>query len=84
MATVTLQWRDRNAGGAQEDGFRVYRATAAIDLGALPAPLATLAADTTQYDDTTAAAATTYYYVVSTYRGALTEFLVFDPFTTAA
>ena len=83
MPTVRLSWRDRNEGLAQEEGFRVYRDTAALDLEALPSPLATLAPDVQTYDDTTVAAATTYYYVVSAFLGVREAFLVFDPITTA-
>lgn len=67
MATVNITWEDPNN---NEDGVRIYRGTAPLDLDNLPVPLAdNLPADTTTYSDTTAAAATTYYYVVACFKG---------------
>lgn len=83
MPTLRLIWRDRNSGLAQEEGFRVYRDTAALDLEALPSPLATLDPDVETYDDATVAADTTYYYAVSAFLDTREAFLVFDPVTTA-
>jgi hypothetical protein len=84
MPTLLLSWRDRNQGLAQEEGFRIYRDTAVLDLEDMPAPLATLDPDVTTYEDDTVAAATTYYYAVSAFLDDREEFLVFDPVTTAA
>lgn len=84
MPTLRLTWRDRNSGAAEEEGFRLYRGTAPLDLDDLPAPLATLPPGTEQYDDETVAPATTYHYAVSAFRGDLEAFLVFDPFEVGA
>lgn len=84
MPTVMLMWRDRNRGGAQEEGFRIYRDTAPLDPDALPTHLAELPPDTTEFEDDTVAADTTYYYAVSAFRDVEEAVLIFDPFTTAA
>ena len=83
MPTLQLNWRDRNQGLAQEDGFRIYRDTVALDLEALPAALATIAPDIATHEDSTVAAATTYYYAVCAFKGAQEACFVFDPITTA-
>lgn len=61
---VRLTWGDTNS---IEEGHRVYRSTSPIDPHALPAPLATLPAGSTEYVDSTAAPSTTYYYRVSAF-----------------
>lgn len=66
MPTVRIAWTDINA---DEEGHYVYRDTSPLDLENLPAPLATLGPDVTQYDDATASADTTYYYAVAAYKG---------------
>jgi len=61
-----LTWEDWNSGLLEEDGIRVYKSTSPMDTGAMPAPLADLAAGTTTYDDPDDAGA---YYRVSAYKG---------------
>lgn len=68
--TVVLTWTDTNSA---EDGYGLYRSLSPMDPAALPAPLVTLGANTTQYQDVTAVAGTTYYYRVAGYAGALVE-----------
>lgn len=63
--TVRLTWVDNNA---DETGHQIYRSTSPMDPAALPAPIATLAADVTTYDDTTAPADTDCYYRVAAVR----------------
>lgn len=65
---TTLRWRDNNAA---EDGHRVYRGTAPLDPEALPAPLATLAADVTEYYDIDVVEGQAYYYRVGSYVGSV-------------
>lgn len=62
--TVLLTWSE---GNADEVGHRVYRDTATMDPAALPAPLADLGANVTEYQDASVADGTTYYYRVSAY-----------------
>lgn len=63
--TVRLTWVDNNV---DETGHQIYRSTSPMDPAALPAPIATLAADVTTYDDTTAPADTDCYYRVAAVR----------------
>jgi|GEM_PF-2740246 len=63
--TVRLTWVDNNV---DETGHQIYRSTSPMDPAALPAPIATLAADVTTYDDTTAPADTNCYYRVAAVR----------------
>ncbi|MNE25872.1 hypothetical protein D3C80_1192150 [compost metagenome] len=74
---------DRNAA---VDGFRIYRSLTPLDDNALPAPLATLAANVFEYIDTTALRNTVYYYKIGAYLGAqeslsLNKPLAFMPYT---
>lgn len=62
--TVRLEWVD-NSGA--EDGYRVYRSEEPLSVDALPAPIATLPADTEVYDDSTVTPGVTYYYRVVAY-----------------
>lgn len=64
-----LTWTDNNGADYPEDGFRVYRSATTIDPAALPAPIATLPPDTTQWDDTSPPS--TAYYRVSAFKGAV-------------
>ena len=63
-----LTWTNNNGPDFPEDGFKVYRDIAPMDPSALPAPLATLPADTTQWDDVSPLADA--YYRVAAYKGA--------------
>jgi len=64
-----LTWTDNNGPDFQEDGFKVYRDVAPMNPSALPAPIATLPADTTQWDDVSPLASA--YYRVSAFKGAV-------------
>lgn len=64
---VRLVWQDNNT---SEEGHRVYRSTSPMDPNNLPAPLAALGVDVTEYIDDTVTADVTYYYRVSAYKGA--------------
>lgn len=61
--SITFKWIDLNAAPT---GFRVYRSTARMTDGALPAPLATVAGTVFQYKDETAQRNVLYYYRVGT------------------
>ena len=63
---VSLTWTDVCTFG---QGYRVYRSTTPMDAGALPAPLATLAANATSYVDPGLTPGQTYYYRVSCFCG---------------
>jgi hypothetical protein len=81
--SIKFKWVDRNA---VVDGFRIYRSTSPIVDGALPAPLAEVAANVFEYTDTTAARNVLYYYRISAYQGAeevtsLNKVLAFMPYT---
>ncbi len=65
---VLLEWINR----VQGDGIRVYRSPDPIVLSDLPTPLATLAADVSQYLDEDASGAV--HYAVSAYKGAAEKF----------
>jgi hypothetical protein len=52
------------------EGIRVYRSTSAIDVTALPAPIATLAGNATEYIDTSVLKDQTYFYVFEVFNGA--------------
>lgn len=67
---VRLTWEETNL---NEDGHRIYRSTSPMDPESLPAALATVGANVTQYDDVTAADSTTYYYRVSAYIGSIEQ-----------
>lgn len=64
---ISLTWTDVCS---FEQGFRVYRSTTPMDAGALPAPLATLAANATSYVDAGLTPGQTYYYRVGCFYGA--------------
>lgn len=78
---VRLTWGDTNS---IEEGHRVYRSTSPIDPHALPAPLATLPAGSTEYVDSTAAPSTTYYYRVSAFLLTLEQVATEVTVTTGA
>lgn len=62
-----INWQ-RNTFG--ETGFNIYRDTAPLDPGNLPAPLGTAPARATEYVDETVVDQTTYYYLVAAvYQG---------------
>ncbi|WP_299231733.1 DUF1566 domain-containing protein [uncultured Halomonas sp.] len=61
-----ISWTNNSTG---HDGTRIYRATAPMDPQALPAPLATVAAGTTEHIDGEELADGTYYYRVQDYSG---------------
>lgn len=63
---VSLTWTDVCT---FEQGFRIYRSTTPMDAGALPAPLATLAANATSYIDSGLTPGQTYYYRVGCFYG---------------
>lgn len=65
MATVRLNWADPNSGLSQEDDVLVYRSLSTIDPDALPAPIATLPADSIEYLDEGAVAGMVNYYAVA-------------------
>lgn len=71
---IKLSWSDVNAGLI--DGIRIYRSNAFIPADALPSPLATLSATTTEYHDTDMSANTIWHYRVGFYNA--TEELVTD------
>jgi hypothetical protein len=62
---VRIDWANPNAA----DSVVVYRALTKIDIGNLPAPLATLAGDATFFSDATAVRNTVYNYVVAIHKG---------------
>lgn len=62
-----IAWTNNSSG---HDGTRIFRDTAPMDPQALPAPLATVAAGTTEYIDSETLADGTYYYRVQDYQGA--------------
>lgn len=66
MAKVRLTWKDRKL---VEDGVNIYRGTAPIDPGALPAPLASVPVGREVYEDKTVTAGTTYHYHVAPFDG---------------
>lgn len=78
---VRLTWGDTNS---IEEGHRVYRSTSPIDPHALPAPLATLPAGSTEYVDSTVAPSTTYYYRVSAFLLTLEQVATEVTVTTGA
>lgn len=80
MCAVRLTWDDNNSGASEEDGFKVYRSSAPIDLAALPAPITTLPSGSTAYDDLMPLSGDNYY-VVSTYRAGSVRYLEFDVIT---
>lgn len=59
-----LTWQDNNI---SEDGHRVYRSMTTMDPNNLPAPVADLGADVTEYEDGGVVEGNTYYYRVSAY-----------------
>lgn len=68
---VLLTWVNRVEG----DGIRVYRDTSPIDISNLPTPIATLAADATQYMDESGGSS---YYAVSSYKGVAEKLALFS------
>jgi len=69
MATIRLTWDDLNSGPDNEDEIRIYRDVAVFNESNLPSILATIPADSVQYDDPTAVSGE-YYYGVAMVRGA--------------
>lgn len=69
---ITLNWTLPSE--VTLDNVVIYRATSKINLGALPAPLMTLAGTVTSFEDTTVTAGNVYYYVVSLVKGAQQSF----------
>lgn len=63
---IRLTWQNNSA---LSDAAEVYRSATPMDVGSLPAPLATLAASAVSYDDTSAVDGQTYYYRVAAVRG---------------
>lgn len=66
--SIRLTWDDINPG---ENGFRIYRATSAMNPEALPAALTSLGPDQVEYLDENVTAGTEYFYRVSAYKGSL-------------
>lgn len=64
--TIKLDWTDPNP---LESGYKVYRSTSPMSVGALPAPLATLGANATTYTDLSVVDGTTYYYRIGAFDG---------------
>lgn len=64
---ITLTFDNYN--GGTEDGVHVYRSATIMADGAMPAPLATLAAGSTQYVDGTVVRGTKYYYRFGIFQG---------------
>lgn len=62
-----LVWKDKSSG---HEGYRIYRSTALIADNALPAPLATVSAQTFEYNDTSALRNVPYHYRVGAFKGA--------------
>lgn len=79
---VELTWTDPNSGAMQEDDVVIYRAGSSFDLTTLPAPLATLAADSVLYLDTTSVTGTSYFYAVVVRRGSLVAARFYPEFFT--
>lgn len=77
---VRLTWQDNSS---TEDGFRIYRSTAPIDIVTPPNPLASVLADTTTYDDESAVDNEIYYYRVAAIRDGLVSFSEELMFTAA-
>lgn len=63
---IKLDWTDPNP---LESGYKVYRSTSPMSIGALPAPLVTLGANVTTYTDSSVVDGTTYYYRVGAFDG---------------
>lgn len=68
--SVLLKWNRRCLG----DSIKVYRSETPIAPSALPATLATLAADAGQYEDTTVEVGTSYFYLVEVVKGSFSAF----------
>jgi len=75
---ITLNWNDNNYG---EDGYKVYRSSSTMDPSSLPAPLAVLDPNTTEYQDTSTQGEQSYFYRVSAYIGSIEK--VSDEITKA-
>lgn len=75
---IKLQWDDLNS---SEEGHRIYRSTAPIDLENLPEPIAEVGADVTEFLDWVPGAEEEFlYYRVAAFRGeefAVSEELMF-------
>lgn len=65
---VLLTWNDNNE---IEDGHRIYRSTSPMDPQNLPAPLAEVGPNVTEYLDRDVEPSTTYYYRVAAFLGGL-------------
>lgn len=61
-----LVWKDKSSG---HEGYRIYRSTSLIADNALPAPLATVSAQTFEYNDTSALRNVPYHYRVGAFKG---------------
>lgn len=79
MATNRLTW---NAAPAEEDGYRVYRSTAALDLANLPAPIGEVPPGRGVFEDTGATDGTLYHYRVAAFAGG--QSAIGDEFQVAA
>ncbi len=63
---LTINWSNQN--GGSEDGVRVYRDIVPMTDGALPAPIATLAAGSTSYVDSGVTHGSKYYYRIGIFK----------------
>lgn len=63
-----------NNPNADADNVKVYRSNTRIDIGNLPAPLATLAGNATLFSDATAVRNKVYFYVIGITKGSDTLF----------
>ncbi|NAW33253.1 LamG domain-containing protein [Halomonas alimentaria] len=64
---IRIRWLDNNLA---EEGHRLYRSDSPMDVNAMPAPLALMGADATEYDDADGIVpGQTYYYRIGAFVG---------------
>ncbi|PHS21731.1 MAG: hypothetical protein COA84_15060 [Robiginitomaculum sp.] len=69
MSRVRLNWHNPNIGFVSVEGFKVFRSASPIDPESLPAPLAVLPPNVTEFDDVTALPGETYFYSIGCFVG---------------
>jgi len=64
--SVSLTWAE----SVGAEGYRIYRGTAPLEIGSLPAPIASVLAPASAFQDNETTLEVTYYYRVAAYAGA--------------